>query len=58
MMRMNYVKATKAALKLPAESPEIKLTFLKRVVDCVKEHSIPPEQRLLVLNMCLLVNGH
>ena len=60
MIGMNYVKlkATKAACKLPVDFPEIKLTFLKHIVDCVKEHSIPPEQLIgirLVLNyMCLI----
>lgn len=45
MTRMNYVicKATKAARKLPVDFPEIKLTFLKCIADCVKEYSIPPE---------------
>ena len=46
MTRMNYVKrkATKAALKVPVDFPEIKLAFLKRLV---KEHNIPPE---LIIN--------
>ena len=45
MTRMNYVKrkVTKAARKVPVDIPEIKLAFLKRIVDCIKEHNIPPE---------------
>jgi hypothetical protein len=47
--RMNFVKrkATKAARKVPTDFPEIKLAFLKRIVDCVQEHNIPPE---LIIN--------
>ena len=49
MTRMNYVKrkATKAARKVPVNFPEIKLAFLKLIVDRVKEHNIPPE---LIIN--------
>ena len=49
MKLMSFVKrkATKAACKVPVVFPEIKLTFLKRIVDCVKEHNIPPE---LIIN--------
>ena len=37
-------KATKA---VPVDFPEIKLTFLKLIVDCVKEYNISPE---LIIN--------
>ena len=49
MTRMNYVKqkATKAAHKVPVNFSEIKLACLKRIVDCVKDHNIPPE---LIIN--------
>jgi hypothetical protein len=49
LSRMNFVKrkATKAARKVPTDFPEIKLAFLKRIVDCVQEHNIPPE---LIIN--------
>ena len=43
--------------------PEIKLAFLKRIVDCIRKHNIPPE---LIKNydqtgtkyVSLLVSGH
>ena len=46
---MNFVKckAAKAARKVPTDFPEIKLAFLKRIVDCVQVHKIPPE---LIIN--------
>ena len=49
MTRMNYAKrkATKAARKVPVDFSEIKLAFLKRIVDCVKDHNIPSE---LIIN--------
>ena len=49
MKRMSFVKhkATKAARKVPVDFPEIKHTFWKRIVDCVREHNIPPE---LIIN--------
>lgn len=47
--RMGYVKTkgTKAVKKVVDNFPEIKATFLQRITDSVKEHSIPPE---LVIN--------
>jgi hypothetical protein len=49
LSRMNFVKrkATKAARKVPTDFPEIKFSFLKRIVDCVQVRKIPPE---LIIN--------
>ena len=49
MSWMSFVKckATKATRKVPTDFPEIKLAFLKRIADCVKEYNIPPE---LIIN--------
>ena len=45
LSRMGYVKkkATKAARHLPMDFDDVRSSFLKRLNDVVKEHSIPPE---------------
>ena len=49
LSRINLVKrkGTKVARKVPTDFVEIKLAFLKRITDFVREHKIPPE---LILN--------
>ena len=44
---LSWMNLVKAACKVPTDFSEIKLAFLKRVIDCVREHKIPPE---LILN--------
>jgi hypothetical protein len=50
LRRMGFVqrKATKAARKLPTDFDAVKSEFLRKVVDCVKEHDIPAD---LVVNI-------
>ena len=45
LLRMGLVKrkATKAARKMPPDFADIKLTFLQRVADIVRENKVPPE---------------
>ena len=45
LLRMGLVKrkATKAARKMPPDFADIKLTFLQRVAEIVRENKVPPE---------------